>query len=132
LADSPVTYSVNARGVIQNLRALAKGAPKEFENALVAETLIEVKECKRATPVDEGDLQAGIHMEGPTSVGKDITTHITTDPAQDEYAWIVHEDLDANHTTGGPKYIEQPLREARPHFPDRIAARIDLNRAMKG
>jgi hypothetical protein len=123
--------SVDATQLIRNLAKIKGNAVSEFADALKEETLIEVQACKDETPVDTGDLRDGIHMEGPFFEGKKIFTLIATDPAQDDYALIVHEDLEAFHAVGGPKYIERPLAESAPYMPQRIAKRISIERMMK-
>jgi bacteriophage HK97-gp10 putative tail-component len=125
-----VTKYIGADAMMAKLAKLQKFAPDEFARALKEETKPEVNECKKETPVEEGDLRDGIHMEGPFREGRRIYTQIVTDPKQDDYALKVHEDLEAFHTVGGAKYIERPLNASAPHMAERIAKRIDLNKAL--
>jgi hypothetical protein len=44
------------------------------------------------------------------------------------YAWVQHENMDFNHTVGGPKYLSNAVREVQPRATD-IYARI-VNRSL--
>lgn len=93
---------------------------------------VEVPECQIATPVLTGNLQSTVRAVGPFIVDKKVSVKVLAgDATSDQYALHVHEDMDANHATGGPKYIERPLKEAAPHMKDRIAKRIDFNKALR-
>jgi hypothetical protein len=97
---------------------------------LYQEGQIEVKEIKQRTPVDTGALRASITLEGPTRDGRRIYVTVTAGGPSVPYAFIVHEDLEAFHRVGEAKYIERPLDESAPYMADRIAKRIDLNKAL--
>lgn len=121
--------------VMANLRKLKAFAPDAFAVALYQETQIEVTECKNVTPVDTGALRASIHPEGPFREGRRIWANIVAGDASIDYAIIVHEDPDADHShshnsNGQWKYIQQPLEASAPYLGDRIAKRIDLNKAL--
>jgi len=126
-----VTRFVGADAQLGKLKKLIKFSPDEFARALAQEVEgVEVPECKRVCPKLSGDLSKGIHMEGPQRDGRRIVCSIVTSAAQDHYALKIHEDPDLNHTNGEWKYIENPLKESAPYMKDRIAARIDLNKAL--
>jgi len=97
---------------------------------LYQEAQIEVKEIKQRTPVDTGALRASITLEGPVRNGRRIYVTVVAGGPSVPYAFVVHEDLEAFHKYGEAKYIERPLRESAPYLADRIAARIDLNKAL--
>jgi hypothetical protein len=126
-----VTKYTGAAAMMRNLRRLREQLPDEFGRALRQEAEVEATECKRATPVETGTLRGSIHAEGPFREGRKISASIVAGGAAEEYALIVHEDLDALHETGGAKYIERPLMESAPHMAERIAKRIDLNKAAR-
>lgn len=118
--------------MIAKLDKLVAFSPDEFARALYQEAVIEEKECKRRTPVDTGALRASVQAVGPERDGTTIRAWIsagTEGPAAD-YALIVHEDLEAFHKVGEAKFIERPLMESAPYMADRIAKRIDLNKAL--
>lgn len=117
--------------VMANLRKLKAFAPDAFAVALYQETQIEVTECKKVTPVDTGALRASIHPEGPFREGRRIWANVVAGDASIDYAIIVHDDPDAIHKQPGQwKYIQQPLEASAPYMADRIAKRIDLNKAF--
>ena len=60
-------------------------------------------EASRRTPVDTGHLVSTLR---PVVDGLTLTLGASAD-----YALAVHEDLTAHRVTGGPKFIEIPLRE---------------------
>lgn len=109
---------------------LAKKFPDEAGRALYIEIETEVKEAKRRTPVDRGNLRASIHQEGPTRRGRIIGTAIVAGGPSAPYAIYVHENLDAFHEVGQAKFIESVIFEVRPHLMKRVARRIELNRAL--
>lgn len=126
--------SINTSGTLAHLKRLQVFSPDVFANALMAETEVEVKECKRVCPVGgpedphPGQLRDSIHSEGPEREGRIIRSRVVTGPESAEYALVQHEDLELLHRVGDAKYIERPLAESSPHIPDRIAARIDLGK----
>lgn len=118
-----------ANNAMRDLKKLRLFAPDEFARALYQEAQIELAEIKKLTPVDTGALRASEYVEGPIREGRRIYVFIVAGGPTVTYAFIVHEDLEAFHKTGQAKYIEQPLSESSPYMAERIAKRIDLNRA---
>lgn len=115
---------------LQDLKKIQLFSPDEFGRALYQEAQIEATECKKVTPVDTGALRASITVEGPVREGRRIYCTISAGGPSAPYAFYVHEDLEAFHKQGEAKYIERPLQESAPYMPDRIAKRIDLNKAL--
>jgi hypothetical protein len=123
--------------MIARLRKLKAFSPDLFAAALYQESQIEATECKKNTPVLTGNLRATIHVEGPFREGRRIWCTIVAGEGGSRgivtaYALIVHEDMEAFHKVGGPKYIEWTLRASAPSMGARVAKRIDLNAAVKG
>lgn len=121
--------------MMSKLAKLKKFAPDEFARALYQESQVEATECKKNTPVLTGNLRATIHVEGPERQGRRIWCTIVAGeggPGGEvaEYALHVHENMEAFHKVGGPKYIEWTLQESAPYMGERIAKRIDLNKAL--
>lgn len=116
--------------VAKNLAKLRAFSPDAFAQALYQESLIEEKECKRRCPVDKGPLRASIHVEGPVREGRRVYATIVAGGPSVDYALQVHEDLEAFHANGEAKFIERPLNESAQFMADRIAKRIDLNKAL--
>lgn len=101
---------------------------KGVDRALYQETQIELKEVKKRTPVEFGELRASEHVVGPTRQGGMVWTNIVAGGPSAPYAIYVHEDLEAFHKVGQAKYIESVLLESRPFMAARVARRIDLNK----
>lgn len=119
-----------ADAAIRDIKKLKLFAPDEFARALYQEAQIEVKEIKQRTPVDTGALRASITLEGPVRDGRRIYVTVVAGGPTVPYAFYVHEDLEAFHPHGEAKFIERPIRESAPYMADRIAKRIDLNKAL--
>lgn len=119
-----------ADDVLARLRKIKAFAPNEFARAQMQETEIEATACKREAPVLTGALRGSIEAKGPVREGRKVTTSIEAGGPTAPYARIVHEDLEAIHENGSAKYIERPLAESASHMAERIANRIDLNKAL--
>jgi hypothetical protein len=118
------------------LGKLKKFSVDEFARALYQETQIEVTEVKKNTPVLTGNLRATIHAEKPQREGRRIWTTIVAGeggPGGEvaEYALAVHENMEAFHKVGGPKYIEWTLQASAPYMLARVAKRIQLNKVIE-
>jgi hypothetical protein len=111
---------------------LARGLKEEMGKALYAEAQIERTESMKRTPVDLGPLRASHTVFPPKGRGMEVYVTIAVGGPSAAYAVIVHEDLDANHTTGQAKFLESTLRESAPNMSARVAKRIDLGKAMGG
>jgi hypothetical protein len=123
----------NSEEFKKRLLSFKRNFGKELGRALYQETSIELKEVKRRTPVDKGALRASEHIEGPLRAGVNeniIYTLIVAGGPAAPYALYVHENLEAIHPVGQAKFIESVLLESRPYMAARIAARVDLNRAI--
>lgn len=114
----------------KRLERLSKKIPDEIGRALYLETEIETTEAKRRTPVDTGALRSSIRTIGPVREGRRIYTLIAAGGSSIPYALEVHENLEAFHKVGQAKYIESVILESRAYMARRVAARIELNRAL--
>jgi hypothetical protein len=115
----------------QRLHRIALRSPVVFGRAMREEALIELrKEIRPRTPIDKGDLRRTERVVGPEMLGRRIVVSITAGSELVDYAWIVHEDLEAWHDVGEAKYIEGPLKESGPYMFTRIARRIRIERMM--
>ena len=120
-----------ADNAMRELKKLKLFAPDQFAQALYQESLVELKEIKKLTPFKTGALRLSEAVSQPQREGRRIFVIVSAGGPTVTYAFIVHEDLEAFHKYGQAKYIEQPLAESAPYMADRIAKRIDLNKAMK-
>lgn len=112
-----------------NVKRFGVKFPDEVGRALYIETEIELKEVKRRTPVDTGELRASEHVVGPTRKFRTIFTEIVAGGPAAPYAIYVHEDEFAIHKVGQWKFIESVILESRPFMAERVAKRIEINRA---
>jgi len=99
--------------------ASAVRAVKRFED-------IELKEMKKRTPVETGELEASGHAAEPvlSSWGNQFgrgTVIKGVIAFTAPHAVYVHEDLEAHHENGQAKYMSSVLDESGPHFLERVA-----------
>lgn len=102
--------------------------------ALFAEAQIEMAESKRRVPVDTGVLRASGYVNPPVAgfglggggVAGTVRVELGYGGPAEDYAVIVHEDLDAFHRVGEAKFLESVLNESAPFMAQRIAKRINL------
>lgn len=80
--------------------------------------------AKPLTPVDKGPLRASGSVNNPVIEGQTVVVNMGFGGPSAPYAIIVHEDLNAHHTVGQAKFLEQPLNESTIGMADRIAARV--------
>lgn len=114
----------------RRLDNLKKRFPDAQVRALYQEAQVEMTESKKRVPVDTGTLRSSGHVVKPATVGNRTTVDLVYGGAAEEYAIIVHEDLDAFHKVGQAKYLESVLMESAPHMTKRIAARVKFNEEM--
>lgn len=76
-------------------------------------------------PIDTGALRASGIVTKPYVVGTTATVQISYGGAAAPYAVIVHEDLEANHTVGKAKYLEDPLSQAIPTIANSVAKSVE-------
>lgn len=126
----PATVFTGADKVMANLKKLEGFTPNAFQQALFQEAQIEATEAKKRTPVDTGALRASITVNPPKREGRRVFVEIVGGGPTAPYGLIVHEDLEAFHKVGEAKFIERTLDESAPFMADRVAKRIDLNRAL--
>lgn len=110
------SYRVDASEPRRNLQALLRDMPGVEQIALRELGKHLRREMRAETPVEEGFLRKGIryrvYARGAGQVELVLTASSTSGGADHEYALIVHEDLEAAHDVGGPKFIERPLVKA--------------------
>lgn len=92
---------------------------------------MDATEVKRRTPVDNGTLRGTVHVEGPEIGDGMVSTSVVAGGPSAPYAVIVHEDLTAQHKVGQAKFIESVIMESKATIGERVAKRVDLNRAAQ-
>jgi len=121
-----------ADDLLVKLKALGPNLLREGGRALYAEALEIQKASMRRTPVDTGALRASHVTSEPKLEGGAVAVKIEVGGPSAEYAFYVHEDLEARHPVGEAKFLEKSVYEAMPGLGDRIARRIDVARAARG
>jgi hypothetical protein len=106
------------------LLAIARKTPTAIERAVYEFASVEMAESKKLVPVDTGTLRDSGMVDQPVRTATGVTVTLGYGGAAEEYALIVHEDLEAFHKTGQAKYLEQPLKESAPHFLSRVTATV--------
>ncbi len=101
----------------QTVRKLAAGLYQEAEQIMGL-----AKE--KYVPVDLGPLRASGYVELPIIKGDQVSVVLGFGGPSAPYALTQHENMDFNHTTGGPKYLERPALERAPGIPGRLKARL--------
>ncbi len=130
MAEPQMTFVMaGAEALKARLLSLAQSIPQQVAAALYQEAEIEMTEAKARTPVDTGTLRDSGHVNLPQLVGGEVSVTMGFGGAASAYAVIVHEDLEAIHTSGQAKFLESVLQESAPYLAERIAKRIDLHAA---
>ena len=103
----------NLKKIIAALRDSGEDAAQAAARTLFEQgNEIMTRSKEQFVPVDIGALKNSGFVEIPqVSRGKATVTLKYGGPAA-PYAAIVHEDLQATHTVGQPKYLERPVLEA--------------------
>jgi hypothetical protein len=107
--------------MVAKIRDFKRRFPEKVGGSMMRKTEQITTECRRVTPVKYGTLVGTIHAEGPEYDGNKIRTQIVAGGPAATYGPVVHEDMQAHHNVGGPKYIERPLFAEAPTMLDDIA-----------
>jgi hypothetical protein len=97
----------------------------KLRGALFAEGQDVQTDSMENTPVRDGFLR-GSHVTtvAPFEGIEDAAVEITVGGPAAPYAVYVHEDLEAHHTVGEAKFLENAINRARSGFAKRVAERM--------
>jgi len=96
--------TINTKEFDRNIKRLIKGIDRKVGFPAVDNTAkIIVRDAKRITPVDTGELRNSLTHETDVEAGT-IEAVMGTDV---DHSLIVHEDLNAMHTNGQAKFLEK-------------------------
>lgn len=113
---------------LADLGVLVSGVLAERRQAAVAALYAEAELIATAsrvgTPVDTGELRGSTHVVPPETQGRDTVIVVAVGGPAAPYALYVHEDLEAHHDVGGPKFLETAAREAADGLTARVMARV--------
>ncbi len=103
---------------------------------LFTEAELIMTKAKKLTPVDLGTLRSSGHVKRPVITRNKAKILLGFGGAASAYALAVHEHPSrhspsswrggVSFTSGGPKYLERPVKEARKGFGRRVARHLDL------
>lgn len=109
------------REAAADLLGLAKKSPEAMVRALEKYGNARFNESQELVPVETGELKESGVADKPEWEGNRLAMEIGYGGTQaEEYAAIVHEDMEAHHDQGQAKYLEQPLNEAEEKFESEI------------
>jgi hypothetical protein len=115
---------------LDKLQARLKAAPREATTTLAGPLRLEAElimtKSKRLTPVDVGTLRASGVVQSPDISRTKVTVEMGYGGAASAYALVQHERTDFTHTVGQAKFLEQPVKEAKSGFGNRVAKHLDL------
>lgn len=117
----------------KRLAELAKDIPEQVGNALFEEAQIEKTESMRRTPVRFGALKSSHIVRQPEyhpfGSSVEISVTIAVGGPSAPYAIYVHENEEAFHDDGQAKFLESTIFESAPYMAQRVARRLDFNKA---
>lgn len=133
MAGASFTVSVDDRPLRDMLKRLGDAGPQVAGGALYREGWRIMTQSKEDfVPVDLGALKStgdvslpetrGDRIEVVLGYGGPAKTRTRDGKDYVGYAIVVHEDLQAQHTVGGPKYLERPVLQAERGLGGRLAA----------
>jgi hypothetical protein len=114
---------------LQNVRDMLGRIPQAVKEACT-QTLEQAAEeimtrAKELCPVDTGALRASGHVQAPVDDAGGVSVELGFGGPAAPYAVYVHENLDAHHTVGQAKFLEDPLMQ------DVNEIQSDLNQAVR-
>lgn len=113
--------------VLKNLKQIEANTPQAAGAALFRRAEAIMTDSKQNyVPVDTGALRGSGHVQLPVQNGNDVTVTMGYGGVANAYAIPQHENLNYNHTVGGPKYLERPLLEAGKTLAKDLAADLKL------
>ncbi len=134
-----MSLTFTMEGLDQLTRRLTKSgklSPQAMAGPLKLEAELIMTKAKNLTPVDLGTLRASGHVKNPVITRNTARVLLGFGGAASAYALAVHEHPSrhsprswqggVSFTSGGPKYLERPVKEARKGFGRRVARHLDL------
>lgn len=111
----------------KKIESLIFTVPKEVRTFMRKEGEITKADSMQHTPLEYGALRASHEVIGPTSDGKDIEVEVTVGGPSADYAVYVHENLEANHSIGEAKFLENAVARRQQGLLSRLASALGLN-----
>jgi hypothetical protein len=112
------SLDVNGDTLLRNMEKHGREFIEAAKRALRNFERIEMKEMKKRTPRETGELEESGFEGEPVVTGTEIRAVMGfTAP----HATVVHEDLEAFHSKGQAKYMSSVIDESGPHMLERVA-----------
>lgn len=108
------------------LLAAGKTAASDLAGPLNLEAELIMTTSKKLVPVDLGVLRASGVVQRPDIDRHKVVIEMGYGGAARAYALVQHERTDFRHTSGQAKFLEQPVKEAKAGFGNRVARHLDL------
>ncbi len=122
MAELVKITSVGDKDLLNKIHAFGTAGVRAATRVLFQKAEVIAGRAKEAVPVDTGALRSTIHVE--MDQGATVSAAVVAGGPAAPYAVVVHEDLTARHTVGGPKYIERPMLEVLPSIAGAILKAI--------
>jgi hypothetical protein len=125
-----VAYLRDVAKVVANIRKYGRVASDAAAQGLRegGESIMAVSK-ELFVPVDTGALRASGHVDGPEQEAEGLVVRLSFGgPAGGKdvgYALYVHENLEARHTIGSAKYLEQPVEQMKGEVVELMANRVN-------
>ncbi len=132
-----LTYVMEGLDVLnRRLEKTGKRSADAMAGPLFLEAQLIMTEAKKLTPVDQNPLRSSGHVKRPKITRTKAEVTLGFGGAASAYALAIHEHPSrhsppswkdgASFTSGGPKYLERPVKEAKKGFGRRVARHLDL------
>jgi len=112
----------NLRDFNRRTRRLEVRVKDSLARSALRETAEEIlKESKSITPVDTGKLRSSLKVLGEGRSRGEVTITLGSEV---DYAFFVHEDLQAKHDNGQSKFLTKPLNRAARKLTANLASKL--------
>lgn len=108
--------------VLKNLNKEIRGIRGRTTRGIRESLLVIKGKSQDKTPIDTGNL-VGSHYTEVGTIGKNPVGEVGVTA---DYGIFVHEDLEARHTVGEAKYLENAVRESKSEILDIIRKRAKV------
>ena len=107
------------------LKASGKTAAKDLAGPLMLEAELIMTEAKQIVPVDQGILKASGVVRRPDISRHKVVIELGFGGAARAYALAQHEGKFRHNAPQKRKFLEQPVKDARSGFGNRLAQHVD-------
>lgn len=104
-----------------NIQRILRENWKDAKKAFRQEAEIIISDAVKQAPVEFGDLRRSKSVETAKDTKKELELILGFNAT---YAAAVHENLNAHHTVGKAKYLEDPLMARIDDIPKNVAKRV--------